>query len=135
MRGTGIDLDVEIYATKQSNEYKYMELKNIHTYIFQILCTELHIACIQTKCYQSYNKKKVGQDCYKTMFLYIIYYPSYAPPTWTPQSKKNKKIIKIVFSGSFSKHQLKFYFYFAVYAYSAHISDTQINLEVLKFCL
>jgi hypothetical protein len=27
MRGTGIDLDVEIYATKQSNEHQYMELK------------------------------------------------------------------------------------------------------------
>jgi hypothetical protein len=28
MRGTGIDSDVEIYATKQSNEYQYMELKS-----------------------------------------------------------------------------------------------------------
>jgi hypothetical protein len=27
MRGTAIDSDVEIYATKQSNEYQYMELK------------------------------------------------------------------------------------------------------------
>jgi hypothetical protein len=27
MRGTGIDSDVEIYATKQSNEHQYMELK------------------------------------------------------------------------------------------------------------
>jgi hypothetical protein len=26
MRGTGIDSDVEIYATKQSNEHQYMEL-------------------------------------------------------------------------------------------------------------
>jgi hypothetical protein len=29
MRGTGIDSDVEIYATKQSNEYQYMELKRV----------------------------------------------------------------------------------------------------------
>jgi hypothetical protein len=27
MRGTGIDSDVEIYATKQSNEHQYMELQ------------------------------------------------------------------------------------------------------------
>jgi hypothetical protein len=27
MRGTGIDSDVEIYATKQTNEHQYMELK------------------------------------------------------------------------------------------------------------
>jgi hypothetical protein len=27
MRGSGIDSDVEIYATKQSNENQYMELK------------------------------------------------------------------------------------------------------------
>jgi hypothetical protein len=27
MRGTGLDSDVEIYATKQSNEHPYMELK------------------------------------------------------------------------------------------------------------
>jgi hypothetical protein len=27
MRGTGIDSDVEIYSTKQSNEHQYMELK------------------------------------------------------------------------------------------------------------
>jgi hypothetical protein len=27
MRGTAIDSDVEIYATKQSNEHQYMELK------------------------------------------------------------------------------------------------------------
>jgi hypothetical protein len=27
MRGTRIDSDVEIYATKQSNEHQYMELK------------------------------------------------------------------------------------------------------------
>jgi hypothetical protein len=27
MRGTGLDSDVEIYATKQSNEHQYMELK------------------------------------------------------------------------------------------------------------
>jgi hypothetical protein len=27
MRGTGIDSDVEIYATKQSNEHQNMELK------------------------------------------------------------------------------------------------------------
>jgi hypothetical protein len=27
MRGTGIDSDVEMYATKQSNENQYMELK------------------------------------------------------------------------------------------------------------
>jgi hypothetical protein len=27
MRGTGIDSEVEIYATKQSNEHRNMELK------------------------------------------------------------------------------------------------------------
>jgi hypothetical protein len=27
MRGTGIDSEVEIYATKQSNEHRYMELE------------------------------------------------------------------------------------------------------------
>jgi hypothetical protein len=27
MRGTGIDSDVEIYATKQSNEHQYLEFK------------------------------------------------------------------------------------------------------------
>jgi hypothetical protein len=27
MLGTGIDSDVETYATKQSNEHQYMELK------------------------------------------------------------------------------------------------------------
>jgi hypothetical protein len=27
MRGTGIDSEVEIYAMKQSNEHRYMELK------------------------------------------------------------------------------------------------------------
>jgi hypothetical protein len=41
MRGTGIDSDVEIYATKQSNEHQYTELKrfsqNFGSYNIQLV--------------------------------------------------------------------------------------------------
>jgi hypothetical protein len=41
MRGTGIVSDVEIYATKQSNEHQYMELKRCGSIETEITATSI----------------------------------------------------------------------------------------------